>query len=144
MSNSRNPSPPTTSGSHGSPTSITSDPLVLKYSTMPPINRSAGRNVHIFDSRDRSTALGGLILNTGVTNANFYAMIRIFVEFTPRNHSSTFSLRNQSRITIQENNQPLQPGSYYIVTTGKFLHHPFMIKQLSYKQVRSALLLRDP
>ena len=115
MSNSHNPSPPTTSDSHGSPTSITSvtsDPL--EYSTMPPINRSASRNVHIYDGRDRTTALGGLILNTGVTKANFYAMIRIFVEFAPRTFSSTFSLLNQSRITIQENNQPLQPGNYYI------------------------------
>ena len=51
MPNSRNPSPPTTSDSHGSPTSITSDSLVLKYSTMPPINRSAGRDVHIYDNR---------------------------------------------------------------------------------------------
>jgi hypothetical protein len=127
MSNSRNPSPPTTSDSRGSPTSITSDPLVLEYSTMPPANRSAGRDVHIYGSRDRTTTLGGLILNAGVTNANFYAMIRIFVEFTPRNFSRTFSLRNENRITIQENHQPLQPGSYYIVTTGKFLHHPFMI-----------------
>ena len=144
MSNSRNPSPPTTSDFHGSPASITSDPLVLKYSTMPPVNRSAGRNVHIYDNRNRTTTLGGLILNTGVTNANFYAMIRIIVEFNPPSLSQTFSLRNQSRTTIQEDNQPLQPGSYYIITTGKFLHHPFMIKQLSYKQVRSALLLRVP
>jgi hypothetical protein len=138
MSNSHNPSPPTTSDSHGSPisiTSVTSDPLVLKYSTMPPIDRTAGRNVHIYDSRDRTTALGGLILNTGVTNANFYAMIRIFVEFTPPTFSRTFSLRNQSRAAIQENQQPLQRGNYYIITTGKFLYHPFMIKQLSYEQV---------
>jgi hypothetical protein len=111
---------------------------------MPPVNRSEGRDVHIYDNKDRTTMLGGLILTPGVTNANFYAMIRIFVEFTPRNRSRTFSLRNQSRITIQENHQPLQPGNYYIVTSGKFLHHPFMIKQLSYKQVRPALVLRYP
>jgi hypothetical protein len=141
MSNSHNPPTPTTSDSHGSPTSIISDPLTLKYSTMPPVNRSEGRDVHIYDNKDRTTMLGGLILSPGVTNANFYAMIRIFVEF---NFSRTFSLRNQSRITIQENHQPLQPGNYYIVTSGKFLHHPFMIKQLNYKQVRSALVLRYP
>jgi hypothetical protein len=144
MSNSHNLPTPTTSDSHGSPTSITSDPLALKYSTMPPVNRSEGRDVHIYDNKDRTTMLGGLILSPGVTNANFYAMIRIFVEFTPRNFSRTFSLRNQNRITIQENHQSLQPGNYYIITSGKFLHHPFMIKQLSYKQVRSALVLRYP
>src|SRR5271169_4476665 len=106
MSNSHNSSPPTTSDSHGSPTSITSDPLVLKYSTMPPIDRSADRNVHIYNNNDRTTVLGGLTLNPGVTNANFYAMIRIFVEFERR----TFSLRNQSGIDIQRDHQPLQPG----------------------------------
>ena len=121
-----------TSDSHESPTSITSttfDPFALsyKYSTMPPVNRSGGRNVHIYDNKNRTTVLGGLILSPGVTNANFYAMIRIFVKFTPRNYSRTFSLRNESRITIQENHQPLQPGNYYIVTSSKFLHHPFMI-----------------
>src|SRR5271169_994660 len=101
MSNSHNSSPPTTSDSPGSPTSITSDPLVLKYSTMPPIDRSAGRNVHIYDDNDRTTVLGGLILNPGVTNANFYAMIRIFVEFERR----TFSLRNEGGIEIKKNDQ---------------------------------------
>jgi hypothetical protein len=88
---------------------------------MPPVNRSGGRDVHIYDNKNRTTTLGGLILSPGVTNANFYAMIRIFVEFTPRHFSRTFSLRNQSRITIQENHQPLQPGNYYIITSGKFL-----------------------
>jgi hypothetical protein len=90
---------------------------------MPPIDRSAGRNVHIYDDNDRTTVLGGLILNPGVTNANFYAMIRIFVEFGRR----TFSLRNQSGIEIQKDHQPLQPGNYYIDTSGKFLYHPFTI-----------------
>ena len=91
---------------------------------MLPIDRSAGRNVHIYDDNDRNTVLGGLILNSGVTNANFYAMIRIFVEFERR----TFSLRNQSGIEIQKDRQPLQPGKYYIVTLGKFLYYPFTIK----------------
>jgi hypothetical protein len=113
-----------TSDSHESPTSITSDPLALKYkySTMPPRDRSAGRNVHIYNNKNRTTVLGSLILSPGVTNANFYAMIRIFVEFKPRSLSNTFSLRDQSRTTIQENHQPLQPGNYYIITSGKFLH----------------------
>jgi hypothetical protein len=113
------------SDSHGSPTSITSitsDSLALKYSTMPPIDRSAGRNVHIYDDNNRITVLGGLILNPGVTNANFYAMIRIFVEFERR----TFSLRNQNGIEIHKDHQPLQPGNYYIVTSGKFLYYTIL------------------
>jgi hypothetical protein len=98
---------------------------------MPPRNRSAGRNVHIYyNKKDQGTSvlflLGGLILSTGVTNANLYAMIRIFVKFQPHSHSDTFSLRDQDRIRIQENNLPLRPGNYYIITTGKFLRYPFM------------------
>jgi hypothetical protein len=135
MSNSYNPPTPTSSDSHGSPTSITSDPLAPKYPTTV-ANRSAGRNVLVYNNNDRTTLLGGLILIPGatnanfpgVTNANFYAMIRIFVEFTPRNYSHTFSLRNEGRTMIQEDNQTLQPGNYYIVTSGKFLYCPFMIK----------------
>ncbi|KAE8440390.1 hypothetical protein EG329_008177 [Mollisiaceae sp. DMI_Dod_QoI] len=50
-------------------------------STMPPRNRSRRRNVHIFDARDRSTSIGGLVLTAGVTNTNLYAMIEIFVIF---------------------------------------------------------------
>ena len=135
MSNSYNPPTPTTSDSHGSPTSITSDPLALKYSTLS-TNRSAGRNVLIYNNNDRTTLLGGLILISGatnanfpgVTNANFYAMIRIFVEFIPRHYSSTFSLQNERHITILEDDEALQPGNYYILTSGKFLYYPFMIK----------------
>src|SRR5271155_4504612 len=125
MSNSHNPPTPTTSHSYGSPTSITSDPLALKYSTMPPANRLAGRNVHIYDANDRTTALGGLILNSGVTNDNFYVMIDIFVEFERRAERHTFSLEhrtfsegNESRVRIQRNHRPLQPGDYCIVTSG--------------------------
>ena len=89
---------------------------------MPPIDRSADRNVHIYNDNDRTTVVGGLILNPGVTNANFYAMIRIFVEFGRR----TFSLRNQSGIEIQKDHQPLQPGNYYIVTSGKYLYYTIL------------------
>src|ERR1700753_3576074 len=121
MSNSHNPPTPTTSQSHKSPTSITSDPLALKCSTMP-ANRSTGRDVHVYNNNNRTTVLGGLILSPGVTNANFYAMIRIFVEFERR----TFSLRNQNGIEIHKDHQPLQPGNYYIVTSGKFLYYTIL------------------
>ena len=76
---------------------------------MPPHNRSAGRNVHIFDASDRSTSIGGLILTAGVTNANLYAMIEIFVFF-----EGEYILRNESDITIEKDNSLLLPGNYYI------------------------------
>ncbi|KAG9232996.1 HNH endonuclease-domain-containing protein [Amylocarpus encephaloides] len=56
---------------------------------MPPYNRSAGRDVHIFDTSDRNTSIGGLILTAGITNANL-------------------------DITIEKDESPLLPGKYYI------------------------------
>jgi hypothetical protein len=69
--------------------------------------------------------LGGLILSSGITNANFYSMVEILIIFT-----STFFLQDETGTRIQKNNHPLQPGKYYIISIGKFLHinHPFMVK----------------
>jgi hypothetical protein len=82
---------------------------------MPPANRLAGRNVHIYDANDRTTALGGLILNSGVTNDNFYAMIDIFVEFERSAEVSPADiLINGSSIVV---NDPLM--SFYVGTSGR-------------------------
>ena len=67
--------------------------------TMPPLNRSRGRDAHIFDGSNRDTSIGGLILTAGVTNANLYAMIDIFVIF-----NGEYILRNKSDTTIEKNN----------------------------------------
>jgi hypothetical protein len=40
-----------------------------KYQVSLHANRSAARNVHIYDARDPDTVLGGLILTNGVINA---------------------------------------------------------------------------
>jgi hypothetical protein len=77
--------------------------------TMPPHNRSAGRDVHIFDTQDRNTSIGGLILTAGVTNANLYTMIEIFVI-----SNGEYILRNESGITIEKDDSVLLPGNYYI------------------------------
>jgi hypothetical protein len=76
---------------------------------MLPHNRSAGRDVHIFDTRDRSTSIGGLILTAGVTNTDLYAMIEIFVIF-----NGEYILRNESDITIDKDDSIVLPGNYYI------------------------------
>jgi len=81
----------------------------FEYCTMPPWNRSAERNVHIFDTSDRNTPIGGLRINNGITNANLFDMIEIFVFF-----ASEYILRNESDITIEKDDSPLQPGNYYI------------------------------
>jgi hypothetical protein len=91
---------------------------------MPPANRSAGRNVHIYDINDPTTVLGGLILTNGVTNANFYFMVEIFVIST-----NPFFLQDEGGIKIEKDGHPLQPGNYYIVASGGFLYnYPCLVK----------------
>ena len=81
---------------------------------MPPINRSAGRNVHIYGSNDPDTVLGGLVLTPGITNANLYSMTEVFIIFT-----TTFFLRDEDKTKIERDNQPLRSGKYYIVSDGR-------------------------
>jgi hypothetical protein len=85
---------------------------------MPPINRSLGRNVHIYDAKHPNTILGGLVLTNSITNGNFYSMVEILIIFT-----STFLLRDEGGAEIKKDDRPLQPGKYYIVATGKFFFY---------------------
>ncbi|KAG9232165.1 HNH endonuclease-domain-containing protein [Amylocarpus encephaloides] len=75
---------------------------------MPPRDRSRGRNVHIYDAKDRATVLGDLILTNGVTNTNFYSMVEIIILFT-----SDFELRDEGDTKIDRNDDPFQPGILY-------------------------------
>lgn len=90
-----------------------------KDSTMSGGSRSEGRNVHIFDASDpnTNTTIGGLILTNGVTNTNLYTMVEIIVIF-----ESEFALQNEDNIIIAKDNDPLQPGNYYIHSIRMFLH----------------------
>jgi hypothetical protein len=89
---------------------------------MAPINRSAGRNVYIYDANDPTVVLGGLILTNGVTNANFYSMVEILIITI-----SDIVLRDENNIRVERDDHPLQPGKYYVVAAGGLLHnHPFI------------------
>ena len=77
--------------------------------------RAIGRNVHIFDPRNPDTILGGLLVTEGITNESFYGMVDIIIEFT-----TSYSLRRQSGSTIQRDNNPLQEGGYFVITSGSF------------------------
>ncbi|KIW85625.1 hypothetical protein Z517_01017 [Fonsecaea pedrosoi CBS 271.37] len=106
------------------PKTFTSPP----QNTMPPPDRSAGRNVHIYDLNDPTTVIGGLIARPGVTNANFYAMIEIIVMF-----DGPFFLQNENETRIEKDDHPLQPGQYYIVTTSSFRlnDEPWLVRTIS-------------
>jgi hypothetical protein len=95
-----------------------------------PIDRSTGRNVHIYDAKNPTIVLGGLILSRGVTNRNLYWMLNIFIKYdapkeVPLDGEEPF-LQDREGTKIEKNDDPLQPGEYYIVTTRRFLHHPLM------------------
>ncbi|KAF2185832.1 hypothetical protein K469DRAFT_707505 [Zopfia rhizophila CBS 207.26] len=109
--------------------SETSNPLNQpQRPTMPPIDRSAGRNVHIYDPNDPDTVLGGLVLTSGVTNTNFYSMVEIFVIF-----SGTFFLRDGGETKIERDDYPLQPGKYYIFSDNSFHinNEPWLVRTIS-------------
>jgi hypothetical protein len=92
-----------------------SDPLTPQTSALRPANRSRARNVHLYDASDPTAVIGGLRLTSGVTNANFYAMVDILII------ASAFFLRDEGGFKIEKDSNPLLPGKYYIVTPGGFL-----------------------
>ena len=79
-------------------------------------NRSAGRDVHIYDANDPTTILGGLILTNGVTNASFYTMVEVFLLF-----NRDYVLRHEDGMVLMRDEQVLRRGKYDIVTEGKIL-----------------------
>jgi hypothetical protein len=97
----------------------------VQISTMPPADRSIGRNVHIYDANDLDTVLGGLILSTGVTNANLYSMVDILFIF-----ENTFILRHEDHTQIERDGAALRPGKYYIVSARQ-LFPQLMVKWLN-------------
>ncbi|KAI5850364.1 hypothetical protein DFP73DRAFT_539107 [Morchella snyderi] len=91
-------------------------------------NRSLGRNVHIYNANDPAAELGGLVLTNGVTNANFYSMVEIICIF---NHD--YFIRDDGGTTVQRDNNPLQPGNYYILTDGSITvnNEPWLVRTTS-------------
>ena len=73
-------------------------------------DRSIGRNVHLYDAKDRGLVLGGLILTNGVTKSNFYSMVEILLLF-----QSSLSIEQETSTTLERNEEPLPPGNYHIV-----------------------------
>jgi len=84
------------------------------FECAPPINRLAFRNLFIYDSNHRDTALGGLWVAEGITNTNLYSMVEIICIFT-----DTFVLEDENQRLVEKDEQPLQPGNYYIASDGK-------------------------
>ncbi|MCJ1386120.1 hypothetical protein MMC17_009245 [Xylographa soralifera] len=107
-------------------------------------NRSKDHNVHIYNIEDPTIELGGLILTTGVTNANFFSMLEILFFFESR-----FNLRDKGGITVERNDHPLQPGDYYIVGPLSINNEPWLVRTISLstgtcpESFRNAVRARD-
>ena len=90
-------------------------------------DRAAGRNVHIYDSMDPNTVLGGLTITKGITNTNFYSMVGIIFVF-----STDYTLRrgHKSGPIIKKDDRPLQVGNYFIITAGSYAMNmePWLIR----------------
>ncbi|KAG0123251.1 hypothetical protein HOY82DRAFT_575160 [Tuber indicum] len=80
---------------------------------MPPADRSAWRDTHIYSFDNRETILGGLWVSEGITNANLYSMLEIFCFCT-----DTFVLHDELEQLLARDSEQLRPGNYYIVTNG--------------------------
>jgi hypothetical protein len=87
------------------------------------------RDVHFYDSNDPSVVLGGLVLNPGVTNKNFHAMLEVLVIPSENNGCITlddgqpfFVLKDSAGNITPRDDAQLQPGDYFIISKGKFLH----------------------
>lgn len=82
------------------------------------LDRSAGRNTHISAANDPTQSLlGGLVLTNGVTNNVFHSMIEILLIC-----QGPISLHDENNITVRRDDQPLQPGNYYITGESILLH----------------------
>jgi len=85
--------------------------------TTAPTDRLVWRDTHIYASDSRDTVLGGLWASESITNANLYSMLEIICSFT-----NTFHLYDDHKQLVGKDGQQLQPGNYFVVTNGRFLH----------------------
>ena len=72
-------------------------------------DRSPGRNVHIYSANDTSTVIGGLIVTDCMTNPNLYSMVEITYIL-----DKDYKLRYEGGTIVQRDDNPLQPGKYFI------------------------------
>ena len=84
---------------------------------MRPSNRIAGRNVHVYNAKDPHVVLGGLVVTTGITNANFHDMLAIVMVF-----SQEYCLQNEFDQIIERDDLQLVPGKYYIISDGRYIN----------------------
>ena len=83
---------------------------------MPP-DRSAGRDVHLYDVRNPTITLGGLVVTNGITNKSLYFILDILLIC-----HGPFVVQDEGGVPIEKDDHPLQPGKYYINGKSKLLY----------------------
>ncbi|CAI4215827.1 unnamed protein product [Parascedosporium putredinis] len=79
-----------------------------------PLEEALASSSHDVYSKDPATLLGGLVLNPGVTNDNFYSMIEIVLIIT-----GTYVLQDEAGEILSRDAKPLLPGKYFVVADDK-------------------------
>jgi len=82
-------------------------------------NRAPGRNIHIYSGSNQDMVLGGLVLNKGMTNYNFYSMVEICFIF-----ENDYTLLYENEVAVPRDDAPLQAGKYFIITSGSLTVNP--------------------
>ena len=68
------------------------------------------------------------MVTNGITNANFYSMVEIVFIF-----HNDYTLRYEGGTIVQRDDNPLQPGKYFISTTGSLMtnNEPWLVRPIS-------------
>jgi hypothetical protein len=95
-------------------------------------------NTECSTANNPSVALGGLVLNKGVTNKIFYAMLEVLLVVPNKNSGCImtldddqpfFSLKDSAGNVIPRDDSPLNPGDYFIIAKGRNDHLSFVENQ---------------
>ena len=85
-------------------------------------DRSADRDILIYDAQKPDTLIGGLCLIQEFTNANIYAMLDIFVVLSVSYETeSPYTLRSSNGESVQRDNAVFKKGTYFLEAASKFL-----------------------
>jgi hypothetical protein len=79
-----------------------------------PLDRSVGRNVHIFDARDPTKEIGGLLLCAGVSRRNFYDWVAMIITTDDDWHLEFEDNR------LPRDDAALSRGDYFLRCDGQF------------------------
>jgi len=77
-------------------------------------NPSEFCNMLIFGSKKCANVLGGLCVTDGITNANLYSRVEIFVSI-----SNPWYLNDDSEDVVTRDGQHLEPRNYFVLTDGR-------------------------